>query len=73
MISGWLVIEQEVNICDQVTRERRFHLITNNCQAWVAEVVRKVEDELHIVKRVNLTELAKSHGYRPVRAGTAGI
>src|SRR5579859_2367269 len=28
-------------ICDEVTKDRRFNLLNQNCQVWVAEVVTK--------------------------------
>ena len=54
-------------ICQDTARGRAFNLAFQNCQDWVVEVVRKLEDTLDLPKRVNVRELVKSKGYKPVR------
>jgi hypothetical protein len=58
---------QLLTICEEVTKDRRFNLMTRNCQDWVEEVIKKVEEDLNIVKRVDVVALAKTHGYTTFR------
>lgn len=60
-------LEELTSICQNTARGRGFNLAFQNCQDWVVDVVRSLEDMLKIPKKVNVRELVKSKGYKPVR------
>jgi len=60
-------LEELTTICQNTARGRAFNLAFQNCQDWVVEVVKMLEDTLDLPKRVNVRELVKAKGYKPVR------
>ena len=62
-VEGWVLLEA----CTEVTEGRKFNLLTRNCQDWVEEVIMKLEDDLKIVDRVNISSLVRAYGYKPLK------
>ena len=55
-------------ICELVTNDPgrpSFSIFNHNCQQWVMDVVRKVEEQLGLVQRVDLTAVLRPYGYEP--------
>lgn len=49
-------------ICQEVANNRNFNLVTRNCQDWVLDVIKQVENELNL-KRIDVVALARMYGY----------
>ena len=56
-------------VCHEVNRNRRFHLLNNNCQHWVYEVIKGLIRELEIVNGADILKNIEKIGFVP-REGT---
>ena len=51
------------NACGDVTEKRLFDLWSNNCQKWVCEVVKQIEETLNLKTHINVPKIASNYGY----------
>jgi hypothetical protein len=55
--------------CHDATKNRPFHLIKNNCQHWVCEVIENLISRFQIAEGTDVLHKIKSLGYSPFLEG----
>ena len=61
------VTEYQLNmICQDVSKNRPFHLLSRNCQHWVLEVIKRLVEELHISNGDEIIHNIKRLGHVPI-------
>jgi len=53
-------------ICQEVAENRKFNLVTRNCQDWVLDVIKQVEVALNL-KGIDVVSLARQRGYNRLK------
>jgi hypothetical protein len=52
--------------CHRVNKNRRFHLLTSNCQHWIFEVIEHLVENMNIENGVEILKRIEREGYKPL-------